>query len=136
LKLSEVQENAICGAADEGSPLTNTQGEKMESLEQTSNIKQRISVEYGEYNFRRYSRPWIARVTAWPVGGVPTMQWGSYVGDENGGEVEIMAAPGDIIRDGRRDGRGGNNTISDWSVVMADYTLRKISQVEARKLFR
>ena len=108
----------------------------METLEQTSNIKQRISVEYGAYNFRRYSRPWIARVTAWPVGGVPTMQWGSYVGDENGGEVEIMAAPGDIIRDGQRDGRGGNNTVSDWSVVMADYTLRKISQVEARKLFR
>jgi len=47
-----------------------------------------------------------------------------------------MAAPGDIIRDGQRDGRGGNNTISDWSVVMPNYSLRKINQVEARRLFR
>jgi hypothetical protein len=47
-----------------------------------------------------------------------------------------MAVPGDIIRDGQRDGRGGKNTVSDWSMVMADYTLRKISQVEARQLFR
>jgi hypothetical protein len=47
-----------------------------------------------------------------------------------------MAVPGDIIRDGQRDGRGGKNTVRDWSMVMADYTLRKISQVEARQLFR
>jgi hypothetical protein len=99
-------------------------------------VKQRISVEYDGYNGRRYSRPWIARVTAWPVGGSPTMEWGSYVGDDHGGEVEIMATPGDIIRDGQRDNRGNHNTVSNWSVVMADYTLRKINQVEARKLFR
>jgi hypothetical protein len=99
-------------------------------------VKQRISVGYSAYNFRRYSKPWIARIIAWPVGGVPTMEWGSYIGDSDGGEVEIMAVPGDIIRDGQRDGRGGKNTVRDWSMVMADYTLRKISQVEARQLFR
>jgi len=95
----------------------------------------RISITYGEYNFRRYSKPWIARIESWPVGGIPKLEWGSYVGDANGGEVEIIAYPGDIIRDGQRDWRG-NNTVSDWSVVKADYTLRKISQVEARKLFQ
>jgi hypothetical protein len=63
------------------------------------------------------------------------MERGSYIGDSTGGEVEIMAAPGDIIRDGQRDGRG-NNTVSDWSVVTPDYSLRKVNQVEARKLFR
>lgn len=83
-----MQENAICGAADKGSPLINIQGENVESLEQTSNIKQRISVEYDAYNLRRYSRPWIARVSAWPVGGVPTMEWGSYVGDEKGEKLK------------------------------------------------
>ena len=41
---------------------------------------------------------------------------------------------GYIIRaHGQRDGRG-NNTVSHWSVVMDDI-LRKINQVEARKLF-
>ena len=99
-------------------------------------VPQRVSVGYDAYNSRRYSKPWIARIIAWPVGGVPTMESGSYVGDKKGGEVEIMAGPGDIIRDGQRDGRGGNNTVSDWSVVMADYTLHKINQVEARKLYR
>jgi hypothetical protein len=64
------------------------------------------------------------------------MKWGSYIGDSTGGEVEIMAAPGDIIRDGQRDGRGGKNTVSDWSVVTLDYSLMKVNQVEARKLFR
>jgi hypothetical protein len=99
-------------------------------------VQRRISVGYGAYNSRRYSKPWIARIIAWPVGGVPTMKWGSYIGDSTGGEVEIMAAPGDIIRDGQRDGRGGKNTVSDWSVVTLDYSLMKVNQVEARKLFR
>ena len=107
----------------------------MESCEQANSIKRRISIECGAYNGRRYSRPWIARVTAWAVGSFPVVEWGAYVGNENGGEVEIMAAPGCIIRDGQRDGRG-NNTVSEWSVVMDDYALRKINQVEARKLFQ
>ena len=68
-------------------------------------VPQRVSVGYDAYNSRRYSKPWIARIIAWPVGGVPTMESGSYVGDKKGGEVEIMAGPGDIIRDGQRDGR-------------------------------
>jgi hypothetical protein len=135
-KLSDEQVEAISGGLMRLTIYQPLQGESMETLEQASSTEQRISIEYGAYNPRRYSRPWIARVTAWPVGGTPTMEWGSYVGDDHGGEVEIMATPGDIIRDGQRDGRGGNNTVSNWSVVMADYTLRIINQVEARKLFR
>src|ERR1017187_6378175 len=78
------------------------------AMEIVEAVPQRVSVGYDAYNSRRYSKPWIARIIAWPVGGVPTMESGSYVGDKKGGEVEIMAGPGDIIRDGQRDGRGGN----------------------------
>lgn len=60
--------------------------------------KIRIAVTFGSYNARRYSRPWIARITSWPVGGTPELAFGSYVGNNGGGEVEIMARRGDIIR--------------------------------------
>ena len=96
----------------------------------------RIAIKYPAYNHRRYGRPWIARVAVWPVGGSPELEFGSYCGDKNGGEVEILARPGDIIRDGQRDGRKAEGTISDWSVVEADYSLREISQAEARKRYQ
>jgi hypothetical protein len=38
--------------------------------------KQLISVEYGAYNFRRYSRPLIACIT-WPAGGSLVVEWES-----------------------------------------------------------
>ena len=66
----------------------------------------RTSIEIGSYNSRRYSRPWIGRITAWPVGARPELAWGGYAEDDNGGELEIEAQAGDIIRWGQRDGRG------------------------------
>jgi hypothetical protein len=95
----------------------------------------RVSNHYGSYNARRMGRPWIARITSWPVGGRPELEFGSYLGDDKGGDVEIMARPGDIIRDGQKDNRG-NTGYNDWSVVEADYTLRSVTQAEARELFR
>ncbi len=94
----------------------------------------RITRTFSSYNFRRYSKPWMARVTAWPVGGKPELEFGRYLGNDDGGEVEIMARPGDIIRWGQRDGRG-NKTVNNWGVVEADGTLREITQAEARTLF-
>lgn len=41
----------------------------------------RVTRRFGRYDDRRYGRPWIARVTSWPVGGRPEMEWGSYIGD-------------------------------------------------------
>lgn len=94
----------------------------------------RISIEFGSYNNRRYSKPWIARITAWPVGGKPELEWGGYVGDDSGGEVEIEAQPGDIIRAGQKDGRGGNSK-NRWYVVEPDGSTREIDQTEARALW-
>lgn len=94
----------------------------------------RVSIHCGGYNSRRYSRPWIARVASWPVGGRAELEFGSYCGNDSGGELEIMAKPGDIIRSGQKDGRGHGGS-NDWAVVEADYDIRRIDQVEARKLF-
>lgn len=92
----------------------------------------RVVVSIGSYNQRRYGRPWIAKVTAWPVGDKPALAWGGYAGDDNGGELEIMAAPGDIIRWGQKDGRG-NSGSNEWGIVSADGKLVSCDQPEARK---
>lgn len=94
----------------------------------------RISQHFGSYNARRYGKPWVSKIVAWPVGGKSEVVWGSYLGDDNGGEVEIEANVGDIIRTGQKDGRGGN-TSADWYVVEPDGSLREIDAAEARKLF-
>jgi hypothetical protein len=96
----------------------------------------RIHQSIGSYNHRRYSRPWIARVTAWPVGGRPELEWGRYLGDEAGGELEIMAHEGDIIRSGQKDTRGHNGG-NDWYIVDASVGgLRHVTEPEARKAYR
>ena len=97
--------------------------------------KNRISISYGSYNHRRYSRPWIGRITAWPVGDKPEIEWGSYLGDKGGGECEVQANPGDIIRSGQKDGRG-NGSSNDWYVVEPSGELRQIDAAEARKLYK
>lgn len=94
----------------------------------------RVAIQMGSYNQRRYSRPWIGVITSWPVGGKPEIKWGCYVGDESGGELEIMAQPGDVIRHGQKDLRG-NGSESNWAVVTPDGSLRDVDAAEARKLY-
>jgi len=96
--------------------------------------KMRYSESCGGYNKRRYSRPWIGVITSRPVGGRPEIAWGGYVGDDSGGEVEIMAYPGSILRSGQRDNRG-NGGANNWWEAMPDGTMRQINQVEAHNLF-
>lgn len=98
-------------------------------------VEVRYSVEFESYNSRRFSKPWIAKVTAWSVGDHPELEWGGYCGDDNGGEAEITATPGDIIRYGQRDNRG-NRTVNKWAIAQADGTLLEVTQVEARKAFK
>jgi len=93
--------------------------------------KMRVTVHYGSYNQRRYGKPWIGKITSWPVGGKAEIKWGSYLGDDDGGECEIEAEVGDIIRSGQKDGRG-NGGSNDWFVVNSDGTCSCIDQSEAR----
>lgn len=91
-------------------------------------------VEFYGYNARRYSKPWIAVVTEWPVGGRPELEFGSFVGDDtDGGFAEITAKEGQIIRWGQRDNRG-NGTKNKWGVFRNGEVV-EIDQTEARDLF-
>lgn len=95
----------------------------------------RVAISFRSYNPRRYSRPWIARVVVWAVGKKPELEFGHYVGDDDGGEAEIIAYPGNIIRYGQRDGRRPDKSINEWAVVEDDYSVRDIKQTEASALF-
>ncbi len=92
----------------------------------------RTSVSYNGYNRRRYGRPWIAKVVEWPIGGQPKVVWGSYLGDDDGGECEIDAQVGDVIRTGQKDNRG-NNSCNEWFIVSAPGILSTTDAKGARE---
>lgn len=94
----------------------------------------RVTVAFNGYNPRRYSRPWIALVTAWPVGRSPELAFGNYIGSAVGGEAEVLARPGALVKWGQKDLRG-NHTTSCWGSVEDDGSIRQVSQQEARQLF-
>jgi hypothetical protein len=91
--------------------------------------------DFGYYNARRYSKPWIARICAWPIGQRPTLEFGSYIGNDNGGTVEISAEPGDVIRIGQRDYRG-NGSMDVWTIANPDGTQSDTTASEARAHYR
>lgn len=91
----------------------------------------RISKQCDAYNERRYGRPWIGIVASWPVGGRPEIRWGGYAGNEDGGELEIEAEAGDIVRWGQKD-RRGNRSTNEWGIVAADGAINECDPVEAR----
>jgi hypothetical protein len=89
----------------------------------------RVTVTFPAYNTRRYGRPWIARVSAWPVGKPPTLDWGTCI---DGRTVEVDATPGEIVRWGQRDHRGGN-TDAQWGIVQPDASVLTVTARIARE---
>ncbi len=89
----------------------------------------RVTVEFGSYNSRRYGRPWIAKVIAWPIGGRPELSFGGNVGSHL---VEIDAEPGAIVRWGQKDHRG-NNTTARWGIVQLENAIEDCSAEQARE---
>ena len=93
----------------------------------------RVSQSFGGYNARRYSKPWIGIVTAWPIGGKPVIRFGRYIGnDRNGGEAEIDAQAGDIARWGQADHRG-SKTDNLWGIVQEDGAILSCHEPQARQ---
>jgi len=89
-----------------------------------------IRWETRSYNSRRYGRPWIARVTF--EGAKPQYSWGDYIGDENGGILEVEASEGDVIASGQRDHRKGDPNIY-YYIVETGGKLREVTKAEAYK---
>jgi len=99
------------------------------------NELQRVTREFGGYNPKRYSKPWIARVVEWPIGGRPVLVFGEYIGDADGGECEIMAAIGDVVKYGKKDNRNINGTLNEFGIVREDLSIERVTMGTARKQF-
>jgi hypothetical protein len=95
-----------------------------------------VTINFSGYNFRRYSRPWIARVIAWPIGGRATLTWGTFLGNDAGGAAEIEAEPGDVIRYGQKDYRKAHNSSAEWALVLEDGSHQDIDELTAARAFR
>lgn len=94
----------------------------------------RITQSFRSYNEKRYSKPWIARVTKWPIGSSAELSFGHYLGTMNGGEAEILAKVGDVVRWGQKDNRGPH-TVARWGIVEPDGSVRECTEAEASKVF-
>lgn len=94
----------------------------------------RITKSFGCYNEKRFSKPWLARVIDWPVGRPPELRFGHYLGTSAGGESEILAQDGDVVRWGQKDNRG-NHTVARWGIVESNGCIRECTEAEARRTF-
>jgi len=92
----------------------------------------KIDIQYDQGNPRRYGKPWIARVTAWPANGRPELEWGQWYDGANA-YLQISAASGDIIRWGIFGDRRGDRTEALWGIVEDDGSVTETDQAEARR---
>ncbi|SAI73107.1 Uncharacterised protein [Bordetella ansorpii] len=95
----------------------------------------RVIVAFERFNPRRYGQPWIARVIRWPLGKRCELSFGIFLGSASGGDGEILARPGDIIRWGQRDHRG-RHTWARWGIAQQDGSVQLCAERDARRVFR
>lgn len=101
-----------------------------------------IEIQWCGYNYRRYGRPWGARVTF--DGGKPVYEW---TGHYDGEALVLDAEPGDVIAFGQKDHRNPRGTVKYFAIVEpgaeCDFVgvspsstmqqgLRKVTEGEAR----
>ena len=90
----------------------------------------KIKIETACYNERRYSAPWIAKISL--ENNKFKYEFGRWVG--RAGDKGLLVAevePGQIVAKGQKDIRGGNNTSNNFFKVMEDGSLRPVTTVEA-----
>jgi hypothetical protein len=89
-----------------------------------------------EYNEKRYSKPWIAKVDF----STPDIDfsWGRWVGDEGeAGLLELDCEIGDIIATGQKDYRKPKNSKPTYYLVEEGGVLKEFeSKVEAYEHFK
>lgn len=95
-----------------------------------------ITINTGSYNQRRYSKPWIARVT-FDAAGKAEFAWGEWIGDHRTGSegtLVIEASEGDIIARGQKDFRQPKNSAPRYYQVRNGELAELAGKAEAYKL--
>lgn len=94
----------------------------------------RVTIEWDQYNHRRYSKPWIAKIIAWNGSEKPKLEWGQWLGTaDEGGVLEIYASVGDIIRWGQKDYRKIHRSVNQYGIVREDGELEDVTPGNAKK---
>ncbi len=94
----------------------------------------RVTHVFEAYNKRRYGKPWIHKIVEWPIGKKPSIvEWGTYLGTEAGGIVEIEAESGDVVRLGQKDHHGPDSTAGYY--IVRNNRLKSVSAPEAKRHF-
>jgi hypothetical protein len=91
-----------------------------------------VTYEVESYNTKRYSKPWIAKITSWNVGSYPTL----YFGASSTYVAEISAKPGDIIKYGQKDYRNLPRSDNEFGLVLETGEIERITENQAKILFR
>lgn len=98
-----------------------------------------LRIETGGYNHRRYGKPWLAKVTL-GEDGKPAFAFGQFIGDpDDGGELTVDAAVGDVVAKGQKDHRGSaRNSAPTFFIVhgLSEEGLVQVSKIEAVKHLR
>ncbi len=90
-----------------------------------------ITVPTEAYDNKRFSLPWIARVTDWESGKGPRVRFGKYSGkDGDPGKIIIDAEIGDVIKIGQKD-YTGEATKNDYYIVGEHEEISQISEEAA-----
>lgn len=92
----------------------------------------RYTYTVSSYNDRRYSKPWIALITDWPIGGHPKLQFSCAIDNQT---AELEANPGTIVKLGQKDYRKPSHSINNFGVTDIHGNITIINGAEARKLF-
>lgn len=94
-----------------------------------------VTVPFGPWNPAKFKFPYIGVVRAWE-GDAPATEPGQFIGGpRHGGEAEVLANVGDVVRFGQRDMEGRGKAFA-WGVVEVNGDVRTLSRSEARRLFR
>lgn len=94
-----------------------------------------ITIKFESYNKYRFQKPWICKVTEWPGGTKPAVTWGIFQGNEDGGDAEIIAIPGDVVRWGQK-GPSPKQTKKHWGIVQANGSVEECTMAQARKAWQ
>lgn len=108
---------------------------KMAWEEARASIEYNVTMHFGGYNARRYSKPWGAVITRSTAGGFQYSFAGHWWGDDDeGGIVEIPGVcPGTVVAFGQKDNRKPRNTENDWYVVRPNGSLQFVTRSQARQ---
>ena len=91
-----------------------------------------IKIETGSYNARRYTKPWIAKITF--AGSKPEYHFGDFCGDDNGGELSLEIEPGYVFARGQKDHRKPQNSAPEFFIASEDGDHKPVRLIDAKRV--